>query len=125
MGIWSKPRELEGRAEIYLSWKTLNTIIIVLLAPLIIAFFFDSIVVKIICWTISFSAYLSYFRMQGPCITAIAVTILPWYLFFELESLHEWLGIIAIIISIIEISYIRHRMRCIKEFREKENIPDL
>jgi hypothetical protein len=122
MTIWPKPKRLEGRAEIYLRWKNLAIIAIVMLLPLIIALFFNSLVVKIICWVISLLAYISFLRFQGPCIMAIAIGAVPWYIYFELEFSPIWFLIVVFVVSLIEISYIQNRMRFIKEMREKEGI---
>jgi hypothetical protein len=122
MTIWPKPEGLEGKAEIYLKWKNLFMIAIVILLPLVIALFLESLILKIICWVISLIMYIIYLRFQGPCITALAVGALPWYIYFEWETSPRWLFAIAVIVSLLEISYIRHRMALIKEIREKENI---
>jgi len=122
MTIWPRPEGLEGRAEIYLQWKNLIAIAMMILLPLIIALFLKPLVGKIICWAISFLVYVSCLPIQGPCVTALAVGALPWYIYIEWESSPIWLFIIAIIVSLIEISYIRHRMRFIREMREKEGI---
>lgn len=122
MTIWHKPDKLESRGEIYLQWKNPAIIAVIVVLPLIVALLFKSLVVKIICWTFSLLAYASYLRVQGPCVMAIAIAALPWYIYLELESLPRWLAIVAILISVVEVSYIRHRMRFIKEMREKEDI---
>jgi len=120
--MWPKVTELEGRGEIFLHWHNLAAITLVIVIPLIVALFFDSLWVKIICWAISLLAYMSYLPVQGPCVQAVAVSILPWYVLFEWRSAPKWLAIIAALISLIEISYVRHRMRAIKEMRKKEGI---
>ncbi len=120
--MWPEDIKIEGRGEIYLRWKNLAIISLVLILPLIIALFFESFVIKVFCWGLCLSAYVSYLRVQGPCVMAIMVGVIPWYIFFEWQSLPKWMAIIAIIISLIEISYIRHRMRKIELIREKENI---
>jgi len=94
----------------------------VIILPLVIALFFESIIIKIFCWGFCLLAYTSYLRVQGPCVTAIMVGILPWYVFFEWKALPQWLAVIASIISLIEISYIRSRMRRIEQLRREENI---
>jgi len=120
--MWLEEIELEGKGEIYLHWKNLAMIAFVMILPLIIALFFESFVVKAFCWGFCLLAYMSYLRVQGPCVMAIIVGSLPWYVFFEWEALPRWLGIIAAIISLIEISYIRNRMRGIERIRKRENI---
>lgn len=119
--MWSEDIEIEGTGEIYLHWKNLAIIAVVIILPLIIALFFESFIIKAFCWGLCLSAYVSYLRVQGPCVMAIIVGSLPWYVFFEWKALPWWLAIIAAIISLIEISYIRHRMRGIERIREKEN----
>jgi len=121
--MWPEEVKLEGKAEIYLHWKNLAIIALVMIAPLIIALFFESFVIEAFCWGLSLLAYISYVRVQGPCVTAIAVGALPWYVFFEWKALPKWLAIAAAIISLIEISYIRHRMRGIEQMRKKQNLP--
>jgi hypothetical protein len=121
--MWPEDVKLEGRGEIYLHWKNLALIALVIILPLIIALFFESFVIKVFCWGFSFLAYMIYLPVQGPCVTAIAVGALPWYVFFEWKALPRWLAIIATIITLIEISYIRHRMHGIERIRKKENLP--
>ena len=121
--MWPEEVKLEGKAEIYLHWKNLAIIALVMIAPLIIALLFESFVIEAFCWGLSLLAYISYVRVQGPCVTAIAVGALPWYVFFEWKALPRWLAIIAAIITLIEISYIRHRMHGIERIRKKENLP--
>ncbi len=120
--MWPKEIELEGKSEIYLHWKNLAMIAFVMTLPLIIALFFESLIIKIFCWGFCLLAYISYIRVQGPCVMAIMVGIIPWYIFFEWTASPQWLAVIAAIISLIEISYIRHRMRQIEQLRRKENI---
>lgn len=120
--MWPEDIELEGKGEIYLHWKNLAMIAFVMILPLVIALFFESFIIKVFCWGFCLIVYISYLRVQGPCVTAIIVGTLPWYVFFEWKALPKWLAIIATIISLIEISYIRNRMRRIKQIREKENI---
>jgi len=122
VSIWPESEGVEGRAEIYLQWKQLAMIALMILLPLIIALFFKSLIIKIICWGIFLLAYTSSLRFQGPCATALAVGAVPWYIYLELDFSPIWLLIVAIIITSIEISYIRHRMRHIKMLREKEGI---
>ncbi len=121
--MWPKDIKLEGRGEIYLHWKNLAIIALVMIVPLIIALLFESFVIKVFCWGISLFAYMTYLPVQGPCVTAIAVGALPWYVFFEWKASPKWLVITATIVSLIEISYIRHRMRGIEQMRKKENLP--
>ena len=120
--MWSEEIKIEGKGEIYLHWKNLAMIAFVMISPLIFALFFDSFIIKAFCWGFCVLAYMSYFRVQGPCVTAIIVGSLPWYIFFEWKALPRWLAVIAAIISLIEISYIWSRMRRIEQLREKENI---
>jgi len=122
MSLWPEPEGLEGRGEIYLQWKTLGIIAFVILIPLIIALLVDSLIIKIICGAFSLLSYMSYLRVQGPCVMAIAVIILPWYIYLEWQSAPKVLLAVPIIISLIEISFIRHRMRYISEMRKKEDI---
>lgn len=120
--MWPKKSEIEGRAEIYLRWKNLLIIIILIFAPLAIALLFDSIIIKIICWGFFLLIYMGFLPRQGPCITAIGVSVVPWYVFLEWAQSQEWLAIVAAIITLIEAIYIRHRMRFIKRMREKEKV---
>ena len=120
--MWPEDIKIEGKGEIYLHWKNLAMIAFVIILPLVIALFFESIIIKIFCWGFCLLAYTSYLRVQGPCVTAIMVGILPWYVFFEWKALPQWLAVIASIISLIEISYIRSRMRRIEQLRREENI---
>jgi len=119
MGLvkWPEEIEIEGKGEIYLRWKNLAIIALVIILPLIFSLFFDSLIIKAFCWGFCFLSYMSYLRVQGPCVTAIIVGALPWYIFFEWETLPRWLVVIAAIISLIEISYIRSRMRRIGQLR--------
>jgi hypothetical protein len=120
--MWSEDIKIEGKGEIYLHWKNLAMIAFVMILPLIIALFLESFIIKAFCWVGCLIAYVSYLRVQGSCVTAIIVGSLPWYVFFEWKALPWWLAIIAAIISLIEISYMRNRMRGIERIREKENI---
>lgn len=92
---------------------------LVMLVPMIVALFFKSFIIKVVCWMIFILGYIIYLPVYGPCVMAIAVAVLPWYVFFEWKSSPEWLAIIATIISLIEISYIRHRMHFIEQIRKK------
>ena len=114
--------KLEGRAEIYLEWKNLIIISTTFIIAFVIALFFNSIFIKAICWFFVFLGYVSTLRVQGPCIMAIAVILLPWYVFIEIDMIPYWLIIIPILITIIEIDYIIFRMKFIKKIREKEGI---
>ena len=120
--MWSEDIKLEGRGEIYLHWKNLAIIALMMIVPLIIGLLFESFVIKVFCWGVCFLVYMICLRVQGPCVTAIAVGTLPWYVYFEWKALPRWLAIIVGIITLIEISYIRHRMRRIELIRKKENI---
>ncbi len=120
--MWTGNIEIEGKGEIYLHWKNLAMIAAVMIVPFIIALVFDSFVTKVICWAICIFAYMSYLPVQGPCVTAIFVGALPWYVFLEWEQLPGWLAIIAAVISLIEISYIWHRMRGIEQIRKIEGV---
>ena len=120
--MWPQDIKIEGKGEIYLYWKNLAVIASVMIAPLLIALFFESFIIKAICWGVVLLAYMSYLPVQGPCVTAIIVASLSWYILFEWKALPKWLVIIAAIITLIEISYIRHRMRGIEQIREKEDI---
>ncbi len=119
---WPENYEQEGSAEIYLRWWNLAIIAAMMIVPLALALVFDSWWIKIACWLFSLAAYVSYLRFQGPCVTATAVGALPWYIILEWDAAPNWLSIIAVIIATIEISYIRHRMRRIAEFRKKEGL---
>lgn len=119
---WPKDSELEGTAELYLRWWNLAIIAAMIILPLALALAFDSWWIKIPCWLFSLSAYVSCLRVQGPCIMALAVGSLPWYIILEWDAAPNWLSIIAVVIASIEISYIRHRMRFIAEMREKNGI---
>jgi len=120
--MWPEDIKLDGRTEIYLYWKNLAMIALVMLSPLTIALFIESFVIKIVLWGFSLLAYRSFLRVWGSCVMAIAVGSLPWYVFFEWKALPRWLAVIATIITLIEISYIRHQMRGIEQIRRKENI---
>ena len=120
MPICIESKELEGRAEIHLQWKTLMIIALLMILPLFGAILFKSIIIKIICWAMFLFIYMMYLPYQGPCVTAIAVMVCPWYIFVDWFASQKWLGVIATIITLIEISYIRHRMHFIKIMREKE-----
>lgn len=119
---WSKDSELEGSAEIYLHWWNLAIIAAMIILPLLLALAFDSWWIKIPCWLFSLAAYVSYLRVQGPCVMATAVGALPWYIFLEWDTAPNWLMLLAAVITLVEISYVRHRMRLIAEFREREHI---
>ena len=119
---WPKENKLEGKTEIYLGWKNLAGTALAMLVPLIIALLFQSLIIKVVCWSFFFLLYITYLRSWGPCVMAIAVGVLPWYVFFEWKSSPTWLAIIAVIITLIEISYIRHRMGFLDDLRKKENI---
>ena len=121
--MWQEDIKLEGRGEVYLHWKSLALIALVMISPLIIALLFESFVIKVLCWGFCFLAYIIYLPVQGPCITAMAVGALPWYVFFEWKALPRWLAIVAAIVTLLEISYIRHRMHGIERIREKEDVP--
>ncbi|MBI3872685.1 MAG: hypothetical protein HY304_06385 [candidate division Zixibacteria bacterium] len=95
---------------------------LMIVAPLFAALFFNSFVVKAICWAVSLLAYVNFLRLLGPCVMAVAVGILPLYVFFEWNSAPNWLAYIAGAISLLEASYIRQRMRFIATIREKEGI---
>jgi hypothetical protein len=97
-------------------------ITLMVLVPLAVALFLESIVMKIICWGILVLIYMSCLPVQGPCVMAIAVGVLPWYVFFEWKASPPWLAIVAGCITLIEVSYIVNRMRFIREMREKEGI---
>jgi len=120
--VWPEEVEIEGTAEIYLRWKNLAMIAFVMIAPLLVALLFESFVVKIICWGFCVLAYVSYLPVQGPCVQAIIVGALPWYVFLEWSDSPTWLAIIAAIVSLIELSYIRHRMHGIEQERTKAGI---
>jgi hypothetical protein len=122
MNIWPIKKQIEGKAEIFLRWRNLFIILLMIALPLIVALLAKSIIIKIILGAISALLYIIFMPVQGPCITALLIMILPWYLYFELEFLPRWLYIIAIIISLIEIDYIRNRMRFLQETRKKEGI---
>lgn len=119
---WPKESTLEGKAEIYIDWKNLAGTALVMLVPLIIALLFQSLIIKIVCWAFFLLLYITYLHSWGPCVMAVAVGVLPWYVFFEWKSSPTWLAIIAAIITLIEISYIRHRMGFLNDLRKKENI---
>jgi len=119
---WPKENKLEGKAEIYLGWENLAGIALVMLVPLIIALLFQSLIIKVVCWTFFLLVYIMYLRSWGPCVMAVAASVIPWYVFFEWKSSPTWLAIIAAIITLIEISYIRHRMGFLDDLRKKENI---
>jgi hypothetical protein len=121
--MWPEDVKLDGSAEIYLHWKNLGIPALAMIVPLVIALFFESFVIKIICWGLFLSAYISYLRVYGSCVMAIAVGALPWYIFLEWKALPRWLAIITTIILLIEISYIRHQMHGIEQIRKKENLP--
>ena len=93
-----------------------------MLGPLFGALLFSSLIVKVGCWAISLLMYISFLRVQGPCVMALAVGSLPLSVFFEWDSSPDWLAYVAAAIAVIEISYIRHRMRIIAKIREKEDI---
>lgn len=78
--------------------------------------------IKAMCGAGFVLLYLSLLPFQGPCITALAVILLPWYIFIDWGQSIKWLLFIVIAITLIESSYIWNRMRVIKEFREKEGI---
>lgn len=126
---WSKYGEdkLEGKAEIFLHWKNLVKVVLVMVWPLILALFFRSWILKVVCWGVFILTNIVCLPIWGPFVTAIAVTILPWYVLFEWKPSRDWLAdllaLIAIIVTVIEISYIRHRMRQIEQIRRKENLP--
>ena len=80
--MWSEDIKIEGKGEIYLHWKNLAMIAFVMILPLIIALFFESFIIKAFCWGGCLLAYVSYLRVQGPCVTAIIVGSLSWYVFF-------------------------------------------
>lgn len=119
---WKMEENLEGRAEIYLEWKNIIIISATFIIIFTIALFIDSIFIKAICWFCVFWAYISALRIFGPCIMAIAVILLPWYIFIEIDMIPYWLIIIPILITNIEIDYIIFRMKFIKKIREKEGI---
>ena len=119
---WPEEKKLEGRAEIYLQWKNLAMITFVMSCPLLIALFFESWIVKIICYIVSLSAYVSYLRVQGPCVMAAAVSIISWYVYFEWNWVPGWSIVIPIVISLVEFSYARHRMSFIEAERSKEGV---
>jgi hypothetical protein len=119
--MWPKEIELEGTGEIYLHWKNLAILSCMIILPLVIALFFESFIVKGICWGFCFLVYMSCIRVQGPCVMAIMVGLLPWYVFFEWKASPQWVAVIAAIISLIEVSYIRSRMHRIEQIRKKEN----
>jgi hypothetical protein len=122
MVMWPKEIEVEGRGEIYLHWKNLAMIALMMIMPLIIALFFKSFVIKGICWLFSLLVYISCLPVQGPCVMAVAVAALPWYIFLEWKAIPRWLAIIAAIISLVEIIYIWHRMRGIEKIRKEQNM---
>ena len=122
MSFWPEPANLEGRAEIYLRWKNLAMIAMVMLVPLLVALFFASLIVKSVCWVFALLAYMSYKPVQGPCVLASAIAILPWYVYFEWSSSPKWVAALAAVISLIEYSYIRHRMKFITGVRKKEGV---
>ena len=119
---WPKELRVEGRCEVYLHWKNLAMTTLVISVPLAIALFFESLIMKCVCWAFCLLAYITFLPTWGPCVTALAVSVLPWYVFFEWKSAPAWLAIIAAITTLIEISYIRHRMRFLDDLRKKENI---
>ena len=120
--MWPEEIELEGTGEFFLTWKNLAMIAFWMILPLIIALFFESFAIKAFCWGFCLLAYISNLRVQGPCVMAIMVGSLPWYVFFEWKTSPQWVAVIAAIISLIEISYIRSRMHNIEQIRKKENI---
>ncbi len=120
---WPKTAELEGTGEIFLHWWNLAIIAVVMIAPLALALAFDSWWIKVLCWLFSLAAYVSYLRVQGPCVMATAVGALPWYVLLEWDAAPSWLMLLAAVITLVEISFIRHRMRHIASFRERGNIP--
>ena len=75
--MWPEDIKLEGSGELYLHWKNLTLIALVIILPLIIALFFESLVIKFFCWGFCFLAYIIYLPVQGPCVTAIAIGALP------------------------------------------------
>ena len=122
MGAWPAEKSLEKRGEIYLRWKNLAMITLMMSCPLLIALLFESWFAKVICWLVSLSAYVSYLRVQGPCVMAAAVSIVSWYVYFEWGWVPKWSIIIPVAISLIELSYVRHRMAFIEQVREQEGV---
>lgn len=119
---WPKASELEGTVEIHLRWWNLAIIAAMIIVPLALALAFDSWWIKIPCWLFSLAAYVSCLRVQGPCVMATAVGALPWYILLEWNFAPSWLMLVAAVITLIEISYIRHRMHIIADFRTKEGV---
>ncbi len=110
--------QLEGRAEIYLTWAVLLRIAGMMVIPLVVSLLFDPIWIKIICWLVFFSMLMSNVPVWGSCIYAIAIGVLPTYVFFEWDSAPDWLAYIAGFILFIEIIYINRRIKIIEEFRK-------
>ncbi len=120
MSVWGKADEIEGVREIHLTWALLAWLILKILGPLFAALYFSSFTVKSACRFISFLSYVRNLPIYGPCITALAVIGLPWYIFFEWDASPDWLVFIPILIGSIELSYIRHRMRFVSRTREEQ-----
>jgi hypothetical protein len=120
--MWKSTGELEGRAEIYLRWPNLLNIALMMTVPLVVALFFSSFIVKCLCWIIALSVYMNCLRIRGSCVMAVAVAILPWYIFFEWNSAPIWGALIAGAIALVEISYIKDRMQFIAAKRDEEGI---
>lgn len=63
--MWPEDVKLDGRAEIYLHWKNLGILALVMLVPLVVALFFESFVIKIICWGLFLSAGVPHSTVVG------------------------------------------------------------
>ncbi|HER00122.1 MAG TPA: hypothetical protein ENO22_12355 [candidate division Zixibacteria bacterium] len=114
--------ELEGSAEIHLTWMPLFRIAVMMVFPLAIALLFDSIWIKIICWFVFLGMFKSLVSAWGSCVLALAVGILPMYVFVEWDSAPDWLAYIAATILIIEMIYIHRRLKIIAELRKRHGI---
>ena len=122
MSFWPDNSVIEGTAEPYLRWRNLAMILVMFLTPLAVAIAVKSYLIKAICWGLFLLTNAALLKRNGPCITALFVTVVSWYLYLQWFVSKEWLIILPVVISLIELSYLRHRMSFISRYREDQDI---
>lgn len=96
-----------------LRWVAVGRMLMMLCVPLLIALFFDSIFVKIACWLVAVCLLWSLVSGWGDCVFAIAVVLVPLYIYFELSNPPKWLAYVIGVLAVFEFTYIRRRIKLV------------